>query len=74
MRLYSIWVVLAACKMHVGRVMVEKFHGAGSSPTVCCTVPVKTKLGTFALHGRVKMFVCLKARETGSSHIYSSFC
>ena len=54
--------MLAACKVHVGRVMVENFYTVGSGPTVCCTVTVKAKLGTFAECGRVKMFTRVRAR------------
>lgn len=64
--------MLAACKVHVRRVMVENFHTVVSGPTVCCTVTVKAKLGTFALCGRVKLFVRVRERQTAVTFIHTS--
>lgn len=63
--------MLAACEVHVGRMMVKNFHTVGSGPTVCCTVTVKAKLGTFAECGRVKMFVRERERQTGVAYIHT---
>ena len=64
--------MLAVCKVHVGRVMVENFHTVGSGPIVCCTVTVKAKLGTFAECGRVKMFERARERQTAVTFIHTS--
>lgn len=49
--------------------MAENFHTVASGPTVCCTVTVKAELGSFALCGRVKLFV--RVRERQQSHSFT---
>ncbi len=52
--------------------MVENFHTFGSGPTVSCTVTVKAKLGTFAEHCKVKMFVRDKQQSHTFTPLYNS--